>query len=85
MMAGEADLTDYRGGNAVAHHPFCKHCGVHAFGWVDVPNMSGHKYVNVAIACLDGLDVDELMAAPVAYFDGLNDDWGSTPAETRHL
>ena len=85
LLAGESELTSYRGGNAVAHHPFCKHCGVHTFTFVDMPNMSGHQYYNVSIACLDGVDIDELMAAPVRYFDGLNDDWGSTPAETRHL
>jgi hypothetical protein len=85
LLAGEHEQTDYRGNNAVAHHLFCKHCGVRAFEWVDVPNMTGGKYFNVNVACLDGLDIDELMAAPVTYYDGLNDDWGSTPAETRHL
>jgi len=25
------------------------------------------------------------MAAPVTYRDGLNNDWGSRPAEVRHL
>ena len=50
-----------------------------------MPNMTGNCYVNVNIACLDGVDVDELMAAPVAYRDGRSDDWGSVPTETRHL
>ena len=85
MITGEADLTDYRGGNEVAHHLFCRHCGVRALEWVDVPNMSGHKHFNVNVACLDGLDIDELMAAPVTYYDGRNDDWASTPLEVRHL
>jgi hypothetical protein len=85
LLAGESEQTDYRGNNEVAHHLFCKHCGVRAFEWVDVPNMTGGKYFNVNVACLDGLDIDELMAAPVTYYDGLNNDWGSTPAETRHL
>jgi hypothetical protein len=52
---------------------------------VDVPNMSGAKYYSINVACLDGLDIDELMAAPVDYCDGLNDNWGETPAEIRHL
>lgn len=47
--------------------------------------MLGRAYVNVSISCLDGVDVDELIAAPVRYCDGLNDDWGSTPKETRLL
>ena len=85
LIAGEPELTDYRGNNSVAHHLFCRHCGVHAFEWVDVPNMTGGRYLNINVACLDGLDIDELMAAPVAYQDGRKDAWGSRPTEVRHL
>ena len=85
LLAGAPELADFRGGNSVAHHPFCRRCGIHAFDRVEMPNMSGAPYFNVNVACLDDLDVDELMAAPVAYFDGRNDDWGSRPAEVRHL
>jgi hypothetical protein len=85
LTAGAAELTDYRGGNSVAHHLFCRQCGVHPFEWVDVPNMTGAKYLNINVACLDGLDIDALLAAPVSYQDGRNDDWGSRPAEVRHL
>ncbi len=85
LLAGEAALADYRGRNPVAHHLFCRICGVHPFEWVDVPNMSGTKYYNVNVACLDGLEIDELMAAPVRFADGRNDAWERRPAETRHL
>jgi hypothetical protein len=85
LVTGEGDLTDYRGRNPVAHHLFCRRCGVRPFEWVDVPNMSGEKYYNINVACLDGVDIDELMAAPVTYYDGLHDNWGQAPAETRHL
>ena len=85
LLAGEPELTDFRGNNEVAHHLFCKHCGVHAFEWVDVPNMTGGKYLNINVACLDGIDIDELMAAPVTYYDGRNDNWRSRPVEVRHL
>ena len=86
LLAGEDDLTDYVGkGNAVAHHLFCKRCGVRPFELIDMPNMSGAKYYNINVMCLDGLDMDELMAAPVSYYDGRNDNWGESPAETRHL
>ena len=40
LIAGHADLTDYQGKNLVAHHLFCKRCGVRPFEWVDVANMS---------------------------------------------
>lgn len=85
LLDGADDLTDFRGRNPVAHHLFCKHCGVHAFEWVDVPNMSGAPYYNINVTCLEGLDIDELMAAPVTYRDGRNNDWGAVPAEVRHL
>jgi len=85
LIAGDNEMTDYRGNNKVAHHLFCKHCGVRPFEWVDVPNMTGGKYFNINVACLDGLDIDELMAAPVTYYDGRNNKWGERPADVRHL
>jgi hypothetical protein len=47
--------------------------------------MSGSKYYNINVMCLDGVNIDELMLAPVTYYDGLNDNWDERPAETRHL
>jgi hypothetical protein len=85
LLAGETELTDYQFNTKVAHHLFCKHCGVRPFEWVDIPNMTGGKYFNINVACLDGLDIDELMAAPVTYYDGANNDWRSRPADTRRL
>ncbi len=85
VIAGEDEMVDYRFNSGVAHHLFCKHCGVRAFEWVDVPNMTGDKYFNVNVACLDGVDIEELMAAPVTYYDGANNDWGSRPADVRRL
>ena len=85
LVAGAGAMSDYMGRNDVAHHFFCKTCGIHAFDRVDVPNMTGHVYYNVAVACLDGLDLDELMAAPVTYYDGLHDAWDRVPDEVRHL
>jgi hypothetical protein len=66
LIDGDPELTDYRGNNEVVHHLFCKHCGVHAFEWIDVPNMIGEKYYNINVACLDGLNIDELMAGTLS-------------------
>lgn len=85
VLSGEAELTDYRGKNPVAHHLFCAKCGVHPFEWVDTPNAAGEKYYSINVLCLEGVDVSALLAAPVTYYDGLHDKWEQTPAETRHL
>jgi hypothetical protein len=84
-LRASGDATDYRGRNPVAHHFFCPRCGVHVYDWVGTPNMLGRPYVNVNVACLDDVSVDELIAVPVRYADGLHNDWASTPKETRHL
>lgn len=47
--------------------------------------MAGHVYYNVSVTCLDDVEVEELLAAPISYFDGLHNNWGEAPAETRHL
>jgi hypothetical protein len=47
--------------------------------------MTGDKYFNINVACLDGLDIDRLMAAPVTYYDGRSDNRWSRRSEVRHL
>ncbi|HEY6644354.1 GFA family protein [Povalibacter sp.] len=84
LLEGEADLSDYQFASRTTHHLFCKRCGIRPFGRGYVEEIGGH-YVSVNIAALDNLDIDELLAAPVRYFDGRNNRWEQTPAETRHL
>jgi hypothetical protein len=85
LLSDETALTEYRGGNAVAHHPFCKRCGVHVFDRVEMPNGTGYPYINVNIMCIEGLDLDEALSAPLTYVNGLANDWGNPPRESRHL
>lgn len=85
LVSGRDALADYRGGNPVAHHFFCRTCGIRPFERIDMPNLSGSVYYNVNVACLDGVDIDELVAAPITYCDGLHDNWDHPPVETRHL
>jgi hypothetical protein len=82
LIAGSADLKDYQPDRI--HHVFCAHCGVRPFGWGDDGSVGG-KFYAVRLACLEGLDVDELINAPVTYYDGRHDRYDSPPAETRHL
>lgn len=83
LLAGEEVLADYSRSHVV-HHLFCKECGMQPFGHGDIPEIGG-AYYSVNLACLDDVTPQELIAAPVRYFDGRNDNWMSTPAETRHL
>ena len=82
LSAGEADLVDYQPDNI--HHVFCRKCGVRSFGWGESPELGG-KFYAVRVNCLDGVDIDELVKAPITYYDGVHDKYDSPPAEIRHL
>lgn len=64
---------------------FCATCGALTFRHAPVADWNPKAYVSVSVAALDDLAPDELLAAPVTFYDGLHDNWWSTPAETRHL
>lgn len=82
LLGGASDLNDYQPDEL--HHVFCRHCGVRPFSWGDSPKTGG-KFYAVRLACLDNVEVNELVDAPVTYYDGRNDNYESGPAETRHL
>lgn len=86
LIAGEDVLGDYsRSGEGFeTHHRFCVKCGTATHGHGHIDAMGG-AYVGVRVAALDDLPTDELMAAPIAYCDGLNDNWWNAPADIRHL
>ncbi|MFN4099816.1 MAG: GFA family protein, partial [Pararhodobacter sp.] len=65
-------------------HGFCATCGVRMFSSGDIPELGG-AFVTVSIAVLEDATEAELIAAPVIWCDGLNDNWWSPPAEVRHL
>jgi hypothetical protein len=63
---------------------FCPRCSVytHETGNDDY---RGGAFVGVFISALDNVEPQELVAAPVRFSDGRNNNWGSAPAETRYL
>ena len=84
MIGGEDALTDYQFGHNIAHHLFCKHCGIRSFGRGHLDVLGG-DYYSVNIACLDNVEDSELAGAPLRFMDGRNNNWFAPPAETRHL
>ena len=84
LLTADDALSDYQFGHGVGHHLFCRHCGVRSFARGYAEQIGGH-YVAVQVASLDNIEPQELLAAPVRFADGRNNDWGSSPAEVRHL
>jgi hypothetical protein len=92
LLAGEADLTDYRhtppGREApFLHLTFCKHCGMRPFshsGDGRIEALGGEFYA-VNVACLDGLTDEERGAIPVSFVDGRAGAWDRSPAVTTML
>jgi hypothetical protein len=83
LLAGEASLSEYRFQTKRDGHYFCRQCGINVFSTGHSPRLGAFHAVTVA--SLDDVPVEELLAAPVRYFDGRNDAWDLPPEETRHL
>ncbi|MGH8243288.1 MAG: GFA family protein [Steroidobacteraceae bacterium] len=82
LLAGESELSEYQFGRKAIHHRFCRRCGLRPFSHGEP---RGEVFYAVNLACLDNVDLTELVAAPVAFVDGLHDDFKNPPTETRHL
>jgi len=82
LLAGESELSEYQFGRRTIHHRFCKRCGLRPFSHGEP---GGETFYGVNLACLDNVTPEELVQAPVAFVDGLHDDFKSPPKETRHL
>jgi hypothetical protein len=66
------------------HHVFCKTCGIRVYTYGHVEQIGG-DYVSISLSALDDLALEELVAAPVRFMNGRDEDWFHAPAETRHL
>lgn len=80
LLSGAEQLSSGAAGG------FCRECGITAYKTYNSASWGGPgDEVAIAVSALDELDPAELLAGPVQYCDGLNNDWFHTPAETRHL
>lgn len=87
LLTGADALSDYdkAGDWGEVHHLFCSRCGIHTHGESRIEEAGGEPGVSVFLSALDDLPAEELLAAPVTYMDGRQDNWWNPPAETRHL
>lgn len=83
LKQGSEDLRDYQFGRKRLHHLFCARCGVRPFS--RGTDGKGNEQYAIRVNCLDGVDPQELIGAPIRYFNMLHDDVKSPPEETRHL
>ena len=83
LLSGEQSLREYQFAKKRIHHMFCSHCGVRPFARGS--DGQGNEFWAIRVNCLDNVDPQELIDAPVKYFDMLHDDFKAAPAETRHL
>ena len=66
LVRGEDALTLYQWNTRVAHHYFCKHCGIYTHHRRrSFPNLFGYN-----LGCLEGVNPFDLGEVPV--FDGVN-------------
>ncbi len=65
LLSGEEALQDYQFGKKHIHHPFCRECGIHAFGHGSSGDGAPMRAVNVR--CLEGV---ELSSLTIGTFDG---------------
>ncbi|SFD45820.1 GFA family protein [Massilia yuzhufengensis] len=83
LRRGQEMLREYRYHTRRDAHYFCANCGINVFSTGDSPSLGA--FHAVVLVCLDDVPVEELLAAPVRYLDGRNDNWMAPPAESRHL
>jgi len=89
LIAGAESQADYRwtppgrAGSTIQFH-FCKICGIRTPARGELQAMGGAFYA-IQIPLLDGVDPDELAAAPIRYVDGRHDHFDQPPADIRFL
>ena len=72
-----------RPGPSIMFH-FCRVCGIRTPGRGEMEAMGGPFYA-IQVQLLEGIDVEELAAAPILYVDGRHDRFDRLPADIRLL
>ncbi len=83
LLSGQEKLGEYQFASRKLHHLFCKNCGISSYSWGENENLG--TFYAIAVNCLDDVNAEELVAAPIAFIDGLHDRYDTPPQETRHI
>jgi len=84
LLSGSDKFVSYHKHPQAPLKHFCPTCGVYTHETGSSDYMGG-DFVGVFVASLDNVESQDLIAAPVRYADGRNNNWGNAPKETRHL
>jgi hypothetical protein len=78
LLQGEDALSTYEWGGKISRRKFCKHCGVHCFGFGHLEVLGG-DYVSVNLNTVDDFDLSQVK---LSYFDGRHNNWmaGTRPS-----
>lgn len=71
LVSGEDSLSTYEWGGRTAQRKFCKHCGVHCFGYGHLDVLGG-DYVSINLNTLDDFDLSQVQ---LSYWDGRHNNW----------
>lgn len=66
------------------HHMFCGRCGTRLWTTGNIQEMGG-RFTQVCVGALNDATVQELIAAPIHWANGADDDWWHEAPEIRHL
>lgn len=87
VLSGKDAITEYQWTPDGKSHPFlrygfCRTCGIRIFGRGELEALGGVFHA-IPVYVLDGVDPEELAAAPVSYVDGRGNRFTERPADTR--
>lgn len=85
VTAGADHIATYKvTADSQNDYQFCRTCGVRL--WTKGTHEAlGGDFLNLMVSTLDDVPPDTLIAAPMMWGDGANDQWMNPPEETRHL
>lgn len=87
LLAGEEMLSTYRWVPAGRSEPgltyrFCSQCGIRLFASGELEQLGGRFYA-IHVPTVDDADREQLVQAPLNYFDNAHDRPDRAPADTR--